>query len=382
VRARVPPPAPIIGAYLSDIDVIIDKPAALNALEIPAPKEPAATAAKVVYGRLVPPQQQVLLYSADEWEAFIEEWAHAKRQEYLKVVRLSGANDMGIDVAGITTDEGFFGDWDNYQCKHYDDALTPSVAAPEMLWHSFRKEFVPPRAYYFMAPKGCGMSLSKLLLEPSALKEKVREKWADWCANRVTSKQTITLDGDFLAYFEAFDFSVFSERTALEIIDEHRKTPYFATRFGGGLPARPAPGGPPADPMPEESRYLQQLFEAYGDHEGAELTTLAALGPFPELVGHYNRQREHFYHAEALRNFARDSVPPGTFDSLQDEVHAGVIDLAEANHDDGLARLNAVTQAATLLPLTENGLISVVKVQDRRGICHQLANVDRLKWRP
>jgi hypothetical protein len=99
------------------------------------------------------------------------------------------------------------------------------------------------------------------------------------------------------------------------------------------------------------------------------------------LAGHYHRQREYFYHAESLRNFARDTVPSGTFESLQDEVHAGVVDISEAVHLDGLACLNAVTQAAQELQLTENGLISVVKIQDRRGICHQLANVDRLRWK-
>jgi hypothetical protein len=99
------------------------------------------------------------------------------------------------------------------------------------------------------------------------------------------------------------------------------------------------------------------------------------------LARHYHRQRETFYHAEALRNFARDTVPPGTFEELQGEVHAGVVDVSDASHADALLRLNAVTQAAAQLPLTANGLISVTKVQDKKGICHQLANEDKLKWK-
>jgi hypothetical protein len=100
-----------------------------------------------------------------------------------------------------------------------------------------------------------------------------------------------------------------------------------------------------------------------------------------DLVGHYHRQREYFYHAESLRNFARDTVPSGTFEDLQNEVHAGVIEVEAAPHADGFVRVNAVTQAAALLPLTANGLISVTKIQDKRGICHQLANTDRLTWK-
>jgi hypothetical protein len=105
------------------------------------------------------------------------------------------------------------------------------------------------------------------------------------------------------------------------------------------------------------------------------------LKAWRDLTHHYNRQREFFYHAESLRNFARDTVPAGTFEELQDEVHAGVIEIEAAPHADGFARVNAVTQAAASLPLTANGLISVTKVQDKRGICHQLANANRLQWK-
>ena len=46
----------------------------------------------------------------------------------------------------------------------------------------------------------------------------------------------------------------------------------------------------------------------------------------PKLKDHFRRQREAFYEAESLRVFARDSVPPGTFESLLDDIHDGVID--------------------------------------------------------
>lgn len=356
----------------------------LPASELVAPGEPPASSAKIQFGKVIPPQQQILIYSPEEWEAFIQEWATGKKPSYVKVVRLAGATDMGIDVAGLMTASGFFGIWDNFQCKHYDSALTPGDALPEigkMLWHSFQKKFLSPRVYRFMAPKGCGISLQRLLLNPNSLKDKLFNKWDDWCAGKITSTETIKLEGDFRAYCEEYDYSSFNYKNPLEVIDEHRLTPYFPARFGGGLAARPAPGAPPTIPSDDESRYLHHLFEAYGDNKKVMLENVGDLGPWPELTSHYHRQRESFYQAESLRNFARDTVPPGTFESLQDEVHAGVVDLVEAIHQDGLACLKAVTQAATMLPLTENGLISVVKIQDRRGICHQLANVDRLIWK-
>lgn len=338
---------------------------------------------KVIHGKLIPPQQQILIFSAGDWEAFIEEWAHYQRTQYKLVTRLSASADMGIDIAAFATESGFRGIWDNYQCKHYGKAIAPNTAVPEIgkcIWHAFEGRFTPPRQYIFMAPKDCGMSLKKLLLNTSELKKKVIEKWNDWCASSITSTKAIPLIGDFQAYIEAFDFSIFTFKPTLDVIDEHRKTPYFATRFGGGLPDRFSVSAPPEKPDPTESRYLQHLLDAYGDHKGQPCADTTALAVWPELSEHLNRQREVFYHAESLRNFARDNVPRGTFEDLQDEVFAGVIEIEGATHVNGFSRVNAVTQAAAQLPMTANGLISVTKIQDKKGICHQLANEDRLKW--
>ena len=64
------------------------------------------------------------------------------------------------------------------------------------------------------------------------------------------------------------------------------------------------------------------------------------------LREHFSRQREAFYQAEALRVFVRDKVEPGTFERLQDEIYAGVIDTHNEDYDDGYKRVVAVTKAA------------------------------------
>jgi hypothetical protein len=72
-----------------------------TAIELAAPSGAPVSSTKILHGRLIPPQQQILLYSAEEWEEFILEWVHYQKTQYQKVVRLSGATDMGIDVAGF-----------------------------------------------------------------------------------------------------------------------------------------------------------------------------------------------------------------------------------------------------------------------------------------
>jgi hypothetical protein len=78
--------------------------------------------------------------------------------------------------------------------------------------------------------------------------------------------------------------------------------------------------------------------------------------------------------------FARDNVPAGTFESLQADVFDGVIDVCQSDHTDGFECVKEVTRAARELNLTSNALISCVKPSDRTGMCHQLANEDKLRW--
>ena len=97
---------------------------------------------------------------------------------------------------------------------------------------------------------------------------------------------------------------------------------------------------------------------------------------------HNSTTRERFYHAESLRNFARDTVPEGTFDALKDEVYHGVVDVCEGAHPTGFERMRATVTQAAQVAVTSNPLAPATKAQDRQGICHQLANDDRLIWVP
>jgi hypothetical protein len=88
---------------------VVDDEFSMNMHDIPEPVLAQVSSAKVVHGRLIPPQQQILLFSAEDWEAFIEEWAHYQKSQYKKVTRLAGANDIGIDIAAFSDEHGFTG---------------------------------------------------------------------------------------------------------------------------------------------------------------------------------------------------------------------------------------------------------------------------------
>ncbi|MDA3273533.1 hypothetical protein O0074_28450 [Pseudomonas aeruginosa] len=353
--------------------------------DINKPPIPATvvTAAQVANGPVMPPQQRLLTYSPGEWEGFVEEWAYyCLTTKYEHVQRFSGAGDMGIDVAGFADGERLQGIWENFQCKHYDHAIRPSDVWTEfgkVIWYSYKGEYAAPRRYYFVSPLGAGTSLSRLFSNATKLREELFANWDKHVKGAITSTQEVLLDAELRAYVDTFDFSIFDAKTALQLVDDHRATPVHTARFGGGLPTRPASEKPPQEVAVTESRYVTQLFGAYSEHTKTIVTDPSTLS-VPKLKDHFRRQREAFYEAESLRVFARDSVPPGTFEPLLDDIHDGVIDTHDGNHADGYEKVCAVTKAARDMQITANALITCTNPKDRDGICHQLVNEERLRW--
>ncbi|MDE9434211.1 ABC-three component system protein [Xenorhabdus bovienii] len=336
-------------------------------------------------GLLIPKTVRVQTFSPDEWEEFTEEWASYLKSEYIAARRFGGSGDLGVDIAGLCTEKGFEGEWDNYQCKRYDHPLRPSdiwVEIGKIVYYSYLSRYIPPRKHYFVCSQGIGTSLEQLLNKHTELKEKTIENWDKHCLNNITSTAKIPLSGALKDYLEAFDFTIFSSKSIVELIEIHAKTVFHSVRFGGGLPYRPDPDFPPDTPTENESHYIRQLLDAYGDHLGTNLLDAAALEPHKQFKQDYLRQRKRFYHAESLKNFARDTVPVGTFASLQDEIYHGVIDICEDFHSSGFARMKATIIQSSSIAVTSNPLVSSIKTQDRQGICHQLVNDDRLNWIP
>ena len=351
------------GAILSDLD---------------APSAPAAIS---LSGTPVPPQQRVYFYSSDEWERFIREWATGLDAGYVQIKRLGGPNDRGVDVAAFKTPNGFEGAWDCYQGKHYADALTLSDVVPEILklfLNACKGYYVLPDLYAFLAPKGCGSSLNRLLSSPTELRDSFLtriEPGTDLIAGipdaLVAATRTMA---------QATDFSLFQSVELLDAIEVHRGTPYYVARFGGPLIPRPEAESPPETLGDHEARYVAQLVEVYSEKHPEESFADVHLSTHPKVGVHFQRQRISFYNAEALRLYARDSVPEGTFEALQDDIHAGVVEVAESEQESGMARLTQVLTTSGQLDLSSHTLVSVANLDDRKGICHQLANEDRLDW--
>src|SRR5690606_17102472 len=111
------------------------------------------------------------------------------------------------------SDAGFKGPWDNYQCKRYSHPLRPTdiwVEIGKIIYYSHLGEYYVPRKHYFICSMGIGTTLEKLLNDPVKHKAQARANWAKHCSKGITSTKEIKLEGALLAYFDAFDFSIFS----------------------------------------------------------------------------------------------------------------------------------------------------------------------------
>lgn len=352
-------------------------PPELTDLESPE----VSTVSPALTGPPVTPTQRLFFYSPDEWEQFIREWATGLGTAYVQIKRLGGPSDRGVDVAAFKTNQGLEGSWDCFQGKHYAEALLPSDAFPEILKVFIGVDgghYVMPDRYSFLAPRGCGPTLNRMLSKPTDLR--------DWFLGQLAKPDgpASRLDQDLRdrlkTLAEGVDFAIFQSVELDDALQAHRSTPYHSRRFGTSLPTRPRHARPEPEVGAHESRYVAQLIEVYSEKEPTETFAAETVSAHSKFGNHFQRQRESFYSSEALRLYARDSVPPGTFEALQGDVHSGVVEVAEASHQSGMDRLTSVLTTSGQLDLSAHALISVSSIDDRKGICHQLANEDRLTW--
>jgi hypothetical protein len=350
----------------------------------PDPPADALTDDLVGAGPVILPVERVKLYSPDDWEAFVQEWAQSLASRYASVFRIGGSGDEGRDIVACYDSTGVQGEWDNYQCKHYANPLAPSDVWLELgkfCYYTFLNAFTVPRNYYFVAPRDVGTSLFKLLSQPARLRQELCSVWDKKCRKHITTKYVVPLDPPLRAHIDALDFGIFKSYPVLKIIEEHSQTRWHALRFGGGLPPRPKPKPPPADiDLTIEAVYVRQLLDAYEEFLGIAVSHYSHLAGHVELNDHFIRSRIQFYYAESLRSFSRDHVTLGTFENLQDELYSGIIDTVTGGHQHGYARVIAAVQCAHSLALTANVLVRRMHLNDRGGICHQLANDGRLTW--
>lgn len=344
-----------------------------------------STGFSVATGVPIPKLARLRIMSSHEWEVFIQEWASsalAKIRGYSQVHRCGGAGDMGRDVIAYLG--ALSGPYDNYQCKHYAHALYPTdvwIEIGKLCYYSFHRKYGLPKKYYFVAPIGVGTTLLRYLEKPELLKTELLKGWDSTCSMAITDKTTVSLTKELREHIESINFSIFDAVSPATLVEEHSHTPFHVARFGCGLPARPDTPGPPTEMTDDETRYVRQLLDAYAEHASCIVSTIEDLVQINSSYReHLQLSRVDFFSAECLNKFSRDYLPEGAFVQLQEDIGDGVQEVLSESFTYGLDRVKATTKHAKLIPVEGHPLRDVIRPRDKAGICHQLANDNRITW--
>lgn len=362
----------------------------LAALPAPTPW-PNANARLLGLGAGLPvaPLDRLAQFSARDFERLTLEWASdylaSKVPGVFEVQQRGGAGDKGRDViVWFNPPDMFPRRWHLYQCKHYGAALGAGTAAEEIgkvLYYTWLGDYTLPEEYWFVTHKGVTSPFQDLLDDPNKLRAFVLANWNQHCAEKITSTKKVVLTDELKAYIAAFDFSIFRAKQPLDLVTEHAKTRYHLPVFGLPLIDRPKPPEPPSSVAAVETGYVTQLYKAIGQDLGMTVAHASDFAHLDALRRLFDRSRVTFYCAEGLKELARDQMADAAFfDTLLDEFSNGLYHNYNEPSLTGLQRLAGTVKAAQQLQLGGHILEPHVRANDREGMCHQMANEDRVDW--
>lgn len=339
------------------------------------------------------PIRLIRTLTAQEFEECVDEWAigYLKEIKGAEEVRLKGgANDKGRDIIVFWNKKNKI--WDNYQCKHYDVGVSTADVLLELgklCYYTFIKDFPCPRKYFFVTPRGLSGPMTDLIdLKPEKINQKLIKEWNNKCKDKITKKIKggILLTDDFKKYITDFDFSIIQNISPSQFLADLEKTPYFQYTFGlKEWPQRSRELDIPHSIGSDEQTYIKKLLEAYSEYNSEKINSTTELKlKHPTLHKNFTSQRESFFSAEALRAFNKDIAAYDTnyFDDLKDDIYNGITDfMSSENFEDGYKKMCKTVHQAALMPIDACPIKERVFTKDKKGICHHLANDDKLTWK-
>ena len=325
------------------------------------------------------PVKRFAVFSPEDLESVAEFWLREKvEHDYERVVRWAGPGDKGRDVAGYV-DTSNDSVWDSYQCKRLASKLSPGVLWPELgklVYWTFRSSFEVPRRYVFVSPKGVSAKTRELLEDPEAIRKGLKKNWKKACSE-------LCQFSEIESYLADFEFPELDVVDGGQIVGDLKGTAIYSIFFGGGL-SKPRPSVTPPPPAigSHELGYVNALVEAYDDHCQDSVSSATDAFDHTEYGPHLERSRANFYCAESLREFSKDVLAaPDSFEDLQEQLNDGIQPKLAETFPSGYDRVLAVSSHVTTVQVSDHPLRSELEPADRIGVCHQLANDGRIKWR-
>lgn len=213
------------------------------------------------------------------------------------------------------------------------------------------------------------------------LKDALKNRWDKDCKNKITSTQPlgIELDKDFVKFIDSVNFEIFDHIPPIKLIELHSLTPYHAQRFGTNIKKRPNFTKPPIKPVSNEIVYIKELLKAFSQASGEDVE-VESLSEDSDYKSEYISARKNFYAAEDLEKFSRDWLPSNSYGELIDECYESISSTVRSQFENGYQRYLATNTHVSSINYTSHPLSPYIKAQDKKGMCHQLVNLNRIKW--
>lgn len=338
-----------------------------------------------VFETVIPPLQRVKEFSDEGFEEFIAEWAvSCAKTKYKDVYRIGGAGDKGRDVIA----EYENGTFDYYQCKKYSAQLQPSpywIEFGKLCYFVYNKDIPMPEKYYIIASHDLSKKMRTLLENKENIRIGLIKEWDDKCSKNLIDKKIIPLNGNLLEFIQKFDFNIVDTYSINTIIEEHRHTQYFYFRFGGNIkPKRNIKILPSVSIENIERKYLSKILIAYSENKKQDID-VNKLNEYDDLLKDFSSRRQEYYSAESLKRCIRDIFSSESeFEILKNEMYSGIKDFVQTEFKDGFDKLKKTMHESTKVNLSISRVdndLHFVGNDDKKGICHHLANDDLVDWR-
>lgn len=134
----------------------------------------------------------------------------------------------------------------------------------------------------------------------------------------------------------------------------------------------------------DESKYINELFLAYGEAEQIDNFSEKHLTDCPEYHEDLKDRRIDYFAAETIRRAVQEIDATNQFDILKEETLSGVKDTMRKRHENGYERMLSVMETAAQLPTPQSYFLGIssswINAKIKKGVCHHLVNDNKLKW--
>ncbi len=328
-------------------------------------------------------RRSILALSDVDLETFVRDWISIRLgRHYNETANFAGTGDLGRDAVGFETNQRHEGAWHNFQCKQYAGSISTETGIAEVgkiLYYASEKKFSTPSSYSFVAPKGVNRNLEFLIFNPTEFKRTLISEWDKYCSKSIKKNTAIPLSQQILDTINGFNFSNIYRLDINDILLDADINPVLHKWFGEKLLSPPT-GIVPTEFDFSELPYVNKLISAYEERDSIKFSSHDEVRAHPVHGGHIQRQRERYYDADAFKRFYRDSVEKDVIINIENDIYYGVVDVCGLDHQDTLECIDKVMIEAGKIsasgPLAEHARVPV-----KQGICHHLANTDRIKWK-